>query len=217
MEIYWHGQSCFEIRSLSADSKTKTRIAIDPYSNSIGLKLPLLKADLLLISDNNEDNNNISAVKDDPFVIQGPGEYEAKDIFVKGFFANHREEDEKDLSRITIYIIEAEGIKICHLGDISQKELLSEQLEKVGDVDILMIPIGGKNTIDGGEAQKIANQIEPKIILPMHYKIPGLKIDIDEKSEFLKAMGQEDIKAEDCFKIKKDGLPLETRIILLKP
>jgi len=217
MEIYWHGQACFEIRSLSADSKIKTRIVIDPYSNSIGLKLPLLKADLLLTSDNNEDNNNISAIKDDPFVIQGPGEYEAKDIFVKGFFANHREEDKKDLTRITIYIIEAEGIKICHLGDISQKELSSEQLEKVGDVDILMIPVGGKNTIDGGEAQKIANQIEPKIILPMHYKIPGLKIDIDEKSEFLKAMGQGDTKAEDCLKIKKDGLPLETKIILLKP
>ena len=217
MEIYWHGQACFEIRSLSADSKTKTRIITDPYSNSIGLKLPLLKADLLLITHNHEDHNNASAVKDNPFIIEGPGEYEVKDVFVKGFFASHGQKDKKDLGRITVYIIEAEGIKICHLGDFSQKELLPEQLDIVGDVDILMIPVGGKYTIDGGEAQKIANQIEPKIIIPMHYKIPGLKVDIDGVSEFLKAMGQEDLPLEDCLKIKKDGLPSETKIILLKP
>ncbi|MBU3918815.1 MBL fold metallo-hydrolase [Patescibacteria group bacterium] len=217
MEIYWHGQACFEIRSLSADSKTKTRTIIDPYSNSIGLKLPLLGADLLLMSHNNEENNNIFAVKDNPFVIQGPGEYEVKDVFVNGFFASRKQEDKKDLGRITVYIIEAEGIKICHLGEFSQKELLSEQLDKVGDVDILMIPVGGKYTIDGVEAQKIANQIEPKIIIPMNYKIPGLSVDIDGVSEFLKAMGQEDIEAEDCLKIKKDNLPSETKIILLKP
>ena len=133
MEIYWHGQACFEIRSLSSDSKTKTRIITDPYSNSIGLKLPLLKADLLLITHNHEDHNNASAVKDNPFIIEGPGEYEVKDVFVKGFFASHGQKDKKDLGRITVYIIEAEGIKICHLSDFSQKELLPEQLEIVGE------------------------------------------------------------------------------------
>lgn len=217
MEIYWHGQACFEIRALSTDSKTKTRIVIDPYGNSIGLKLPLLKADLVLITHDHEDHNNSAAVKDSPFIIEGPGEYEVKDVFVKGFFASHGRKDKKDLGRIVVYIIEAEGIKLCHLSDFGQKELLPEQLDKVGDVDILMIPVGGKYTIDGEAAQKIANQVEPKIIIPMHYNLPGLKVDIAGAGEFLKAMGQEDLKPEDCLKIKKGDLPSETRIILLKP
>ena len=217
MEIYWHGQACFEIRALSTDSKTKTRIVIDPYNNSIGLKLPLLKADLVLISHDHDDHNNAVAVKDNPFIIKEPGEYEVKDVFVKGFFASHGQKDKEDLGKVVVYIIEAEGIKLCHLSDFGQKEILPEQLDEVGDVDILMIPIGGKYTIDGGEAQKIANQIEPKIIIPMHYKIPGLKVDIAGVGEFLKAMGREDLKPEDYLKIKKDDLPSETKIILLKP
>ncbi len=216
MEIYWRGQACFEIRALSADPKIKTRIVTDPYNNSIGLKLPLIKADLVLMSNNHDDHNNSAAVKDNPFIIEEPGEYEVKDVFIRGFSASHGQKDKKDLGKIVIYTIEAEGIKLCHLGDFGQEELLPEQLEGVGDVDILMIPVGGKYTIDGETAQKIANQIEPKIIIPMHYKIPDLKVDIAGVGEFLKAMGQEDLKPEDCLKIKKDDLSSETKIILLK-
>jgi len=213
MEIYWHGQACFEIRTLSTDSKTKTRIIIDPYNNSIGLKLPSLKADLVLVTHDHEDHNNFKAIKDNPFVIQNPGEYEIKDVFVKGLVASHG----KDRGKTNIYVVGTEDIALCHLGDLGQKELTSEQLEQIGDVDILMIPVGGKYTIDAELAQKVTNQIEPKIVIPMHYKIKGLKIDIQGVDEFLKTMGQEDLKPEDCLKIKSSELPSETKLVLLNP
>lgn len=217
MEIYWHGQACFEIRAASIDVKKKTRIVIDPYGKEIGLKLPSIKADLLLITHDHEDHNNEKAVKDNPFVIKEAGEYEVKEVFVKGISAGHGSYEKKDLGKTVIYVIEAEGVRVCHLGDLGQDELTSEQLEEIGDVDILMIPVGGKYTVDAERAQKIANQIEPKIIIPMHYKIVNLKIDLDKVDEFLKTMGQENLKEEEGLKIKSNSLPSETKIVVLKP
>ncbi|OQX70722.1 hypothetical protein B6D52_03615 [Candidatus Parcubacteria bacterium 4484_255] len=217
MEIYWHGQACFEIRTASIDAKKKTRIVIDPYGKQTGLKLPSLRADLLLITHDHEDHNNEKVVKDSPFVIKEAGEYEVKEVFVKGVSASHGTYEKKDLGKTLIYIIETEGISLCHLGDLGQEELSSQQLETIGDVDILMIPVGGKYTIDAEGAQKIANQIEPKIIIPMHYKIANLKFELDKVDEFLKTMGQENIKEEEVLKIKANALPSETKIIVLKP
>lgn len=217
MKIYWHGQSCFEIRTASTDAKKKTRLVIDPYNSSIGLKLPTLEADLVLVTHDHADHNNTKAVKGKPFIINEPGEYEIKEVFVQGISSSHGTYDKKDLGKNTIYIIETEGIKICHLGDLGQKELIAEQLENIGDIDILMVPVGGKYTIDAEAAQKVANQIEPKIIIPMHYKIEGLNIDLDNVDEFLKTMGQEDLKGQEELDIKSNSLPAETKIIVLKP
>jgi L-ascorbate metabolism protein UlaG (beta-lactamase superfamily) len=215
MKIYWYGQSCFEIRATSVDAKKKTRIVIDPYENNTGLKLPLLQADLVLIT-HNRDNSNIRAVKGNPFIISESGEYEVKEVFVRGMSSICSSHEEKDLDENIIYLIEVEGIKICHLGNLGQKELTVEQLENIGDSDILMLPVGGKYTIDAETAQKITNQIEPKIIIPMYYKIKGLKIDLDGVDEFLKTMGQEDLKEQEEISIKKGDLPAETKIIVLR-
>jgi L-ascorbate metabolism protein UlaG (beta-lactamase superfamily) len=215
MKIYWYGQSCFEIRATSVDAKKKTRIVIDPYENNTGLKLPLLQADLVLIT-HNRDNSNIRAVKGNPFIISESGEYEVKEVFVRGMSSICSSHEEKDLEENIIYLIEVEGIKICHLGNLGQKELTVEQLENIGDSDILMLPVGGKYTIDAETAQKITNQIEPKIIIPMYYKIKGLKIDLDGVDEFLKTMGQEDLKEQEEISIKKGDLPAETKIIVLR-
>jgi len=215
MKIYWYGQSCFEIRATSVDAKKKTRIVIDPYENNTGLKLPLLQADLVLIT-HNRDNSNIRAVKGNPFIISESGEYEVKEVFIRGMSSICSSHEEKDLEENIIYLIEVEGIKICHLGNLGQKELTVEQLENIGDSDILMLPVGGKYTIDAETAQKITNQIEPKIIIPMYYKIKGLKIDLDGVDEFLKTMGQEDLKEQEEINIKKGDLPAETKIIVLR-
>lgn len=208
MQIIWHGQSCFEI--IAAPVKNgQVKIIIDPYSEEIGLRPPKLEADVLMVSHRHPDHNNIKAVQKNPFLIEGPGEYEIKNIFINGIGS---------LGGNAIYTIEAEEIRLCHLGDLGQNELTEEQLEKIGEIDILMIPIGGFSTISGKEAAKIMSQIEPKITLPMHYHLPKLKIKLDGLDKFLKPLG---IKAaEPLNKLtikKKDILTEEAKIIILKP
>jgi len=216
MEILWHGQSCFEIRIPSNQVDKKT-ILIDPFSENIGLKFPSLTTDILLITHDHPDHNNIKATKGKPFLIDGPGEYEVKGAFIRGIAGSHGFFEKKDLGKITIYTLEIENMRICHLSDLGQKELTPEQLEVIGEIDILMVPTGGSYTIDGEMAQKIVNQIEPKIVIPMHYELPKLKVKLDKVEIFLKAMGQGEIKAQSVLKIKKQGLPVERKIVVLKP
>jgi len=216
MNILWHGQACFEIR-IPSNQADKKIIVIDPFSQDIGLKLPSLTADILLVSHEHSDHSNVKAIKGSPFLINGPGEYEIKEAFIQGISGSHGSFQKKDLGKITIYIIEAEGIKLCHLSDLGQKELTPEQLEAIGDVDILMVPVGGSYTIDGQTAQKIVNQIEPKIVIPMHYKLPNLTVALDEVKTFLKSMGQEALEPQASLKVRQQDLPNETKLIVLKP
>ena len=154
-----------------------------------------------------------------PFLIEGSGEYEVKGVFIKGIDSFHDDSEGKERGKNTIYTIEAEDMKVCHLGDIGQKQLTDDQLEKIGHVDILMIPVGGVYTIDSSEAQKIIGQIEPKVVIPMHYEVPGLKIKLDDVSKFLKASGRNSIEPIDKFTVKTSTLPKERDmdIVLLKP
>lgn len=212
MNITWKGQSCFQISS-SQVKNGSISIVIDPFSKEIGLKVPKLQADILLVTHDHSDHNNIKAVLGDPFIIEGPGEYDIKGVFVHGISASHGGKEET-----SIYILETEGLRLCHLGDLNQKELSPEQLEKIGNIDILMIPIGGTYTIDAKEAIKIMSQIEPKIIIPMHYKIGKLNIKLDGLDKFLKALGIKSLQSLDKLSVKKKDLSgEEAKIITLNP
>ena len=217
MQISWNGQSCFQIIT-SQGKNNIVKIVIDPYDEKIGLKVPKLEADIVLVTHDHEDHNNIKAVFGNFVAFKGPGEYEEKEIFITGIPSFHDASEGKERGINTIYIIESEEMRICHLGDLGQKELTDEQLEKIGDVDILMIPVGGTFTIDGSEAVKIMSQIEPKIIIPMHYKIPKLNLKLEEVDKFLKTMGIKSVEPEVKFNIKKKDLPVEeAKIVVLKP
>ena len=118
----------------------------------------------------------------------------------------------------TIYLFEAEDLRFCHLGDLGQKQLTDEQLEKIDGVDILMIPVGGGYTIDSSAAQKIIGQIEPKIVIPMHYALPKQKQDLDDVAKFLKTMGKNSIVPQDKLVIKKSALSENgMEIVVLQP
>ena len=216
-KIYWTGQSCFQI-SLSNSKDNSAEVVIDPYSD-IGLKLPRLSADIVMVTHDHPDHNNIGAVAGSPFVIQGPGEYEIKEVFIRGIPSFHDDKEGKERGSNTIYIFESENMKFCHLGDLGQSQLSDEQMEKIDSVDVLMIPIGGVYTISANAAQKIISQIEPKIVIPMHYKIPGLKVELDELSKFLKIMGKNAIEPVDKLTLKFSLLPKEgaMEIIVMKP
>jgi len=232
-KITWLGQSCFQI-NVSNGKENSAVIVIDPFDESIGLKMPRLSADLLLITHDHPDHNNIKAVKlasdktegGGSFLITGPGEYEIKGIFIEGTPAFHDDVQGKERGRVTVYTIETEGLRFCHLSDLGQKQLTDEQMEKIGSVDILMIPVGGTYTISGQEATKIVSQIEPKIVIPMHYNLPphlyyrwgAIKPKLDGLEKFLKAMGKNSIAPQEKFSVKNNTLPKEgIEIVILNP
>ena len=215
MQIIWKGQSCFQILSSQAKNH-QVRIVIDPFDESTGLRLPKMEADLVLVTHEHKDHNNVKAIEGNPFLISGPGEYEIKDVFVQGIPSFHDTASGKERGTNTIYTIEAEDMRICHLGDLGQKELTSDQIEKIGEIDILMIPVGGVYTISTKEAVKIMSQIEPSITLPMHYQLPKLKIKLDGIDKFLKTMGIKNIQPQPKLTIKKKDIqPEEAKIIIL--
>jgi len=216
MQIFWHGHSLFQI-IVSKNKNSQIKIVIDPFDKSIGLKVPRLEADILLVTHQHHDHNNVKAIAGNPFVIEGAGEYEVKNVFIQGVPSFHDNVEGKERGGNIIYVIDAEGIKICHLGDFGQKELSEEQLEKIGDIDILMIPVGGNYTISAEEANKIMSQIEPKITIPMHYQLPKSKIKLSPLSEFLKAFGIKNLEPEKKLLLKKkDLLGDEAKIIVLE-
>jgi L-ascorbate metabolism protein UlaG (beta-lactamase superfamily) len=217
MQIIWHGQSLFEITS-SRGKNNEVKIVIDPFSPEIGLRFPKLEADIVLVTHEHSDHSNPKGVGGNPFLIEGPGEYEIKEVFVQGIPAFHDNSQGKERGAITLFTIETEEMRICHLSDLGQKDLTSEQLEKIGEIDILMVPVGGVVTISAREAMNIMSQIEPKITIPMHYSLPKLKYKIDGVDKFLKAMGIKKIDALNKLTIKKKDLAEdEAKIILLNP
>lgn len=218
MKISWAGQACFSI-SVSNSRDHSAEMVIDPFDESIGLKMPNVSADIVLVSHQHKDHNNAQAVKGTPFLIEGPGEYEVKEVFIRGISSFHDDEQGKERGQNTIYVIEAEGMRICHLGDLGQKQLTDEQLEKIDSVDVLMIPVGGKYTIAAPEAQKIISQIEPKMVIPMHYALPKLKVELDDLSKFLKIMGSKEVAPVDKLTLKASALPKDgaMEIVVMTP
>jgi L-ascorbate metabolism protein UlaG (beta-lactamase superfamily) len=211
MVITWYGQSCFKIQS------GETVLFTDPFCKEIGLTPPRGAANIVTISHQHKDHNNYDALTGEPLVIKGPGEYETKGIDIKGILSFHDNKEGKERGTNTIYVIDVEGIKICHLGDLGEEKLNDAQIEEINGVDILMIPVGGTFTINGEDAVEIINQIEPRIVIPMHYKIPGLDVKLDGVDVFLKEMGISKKETIDKLTLKKKDLPQEDmEVVVMK-
>ncbi len=215
MVITWLGHSCFKIQT------TNATILTDPYDNGIGIRLPKVTPDLVLVSHAHEDHNNIAGVSGTPYVASAPGEYEVRGVFAYGLPAFHDANNGTERGIVTMFRIEAEDMKLAHLGDLGQTKLTDEQFEHLNGVDILFIPVGGHYTIDAKAAVDIITQLEPRIVIPMHYKIPGLdakRFPIDGVDKFVKQMGVTANGQEEKLKVSKKDLPQEeTKIIILKP
>ena len=208
MHIIWKGQSCFQILASPAVGQTVS-ILLDPFSKESGLKIPKVKADILLAShpDYKGGKNNLP---DSPFLITEPGEYEVKKVFIQGIPAKSKQ------GKITIYTIEVEGIRISHLSELSQADLTPTQLEKLGNIDILMVPVGDVYTLSATQAAEIINQIQPHIAIPMCYSIPNLKLKLNKLDTFLEIMGQREIVPQPKLLVKKKDIPENFKIVVLK-
>ena len=171
MDISYLGHSSFKIKTKN------TTIVTDPYDpKSVGLKFPKTTADIVTLSHAHPDHNSLDLVMDVKKVIEGPGEYEISGVTIIGIASFHDNKNGEERGKNTIYVFEMEELRLAHLGDLGHK-LNEKTIEEMGDIDVLMIPIGGVYTIGPTEAGEVVRSIEPKITIPMHYQVRGLKAD----------------------------------------
>ncbi|HMN19293.1 MAG TPA: MBL fold metallo-hydrolase [Candidatus Moranbacteria bacterium] len=189
MIIEYYGHSCFKITTKPGGRATEDIVSfLDPFSKEIGLRPPQGHADVVFVSHPHSDHNNVSALKGEPVIIDTPGEFSVKGINVLGIDTMHDSTSGAERGRSTAFVLEAEGLKICHLGDLGN-DLTPKQLEEIDGVDILLIPVGGKYTIDGKKAAELVRKIEPAIVIPMHYHMEGSTLDIADEKAFCDEIG----------------------------
>jgi len=211
MHLTWLGHSAFKIQDkIGSDGVT---LVIDPYGAESGLKMPRMEADILVVTHNHVDHNNREAIKGSPFIIDCPGEYEVKGVSIEGVKVPHDDKEGRERGQVVAYRINIDDINIVHLGDLGGT-LDPKQLEVLSGADILLIPVGDKYTIDAKKAVEVVSQLEPRIVIPMHYKIPGLKYDLDGVEKFIKEIGLKP-RQEEKLKISKRDLPQEDMELII--
>ncbi len=199
MKITWLGHSCFKIESDGGKI-----IVTDPFDEAVGYPLPKEKADVVTVSHDHHDHNNVKVLKGDPAVVRGSGKQTAAGIEFEGIATYHDEKGGKLRGKNTIFSFEMDGIRVCHLGDLGH--LLGEkEAAALGDVDVLMIPVGGVYTLDAEGAKKVIGQIKPKVAIPMHYMTPALTFEVDPPDRFLS--GQKVGRPGTTFEVSKESLP----------
>jgi L-ascorbate metabolism protein UlaG (beta-lactamase superfamily) len=208
MEIDWFGLSCFRLRAREAT------VVADPYEKKIGLKFPRPRADIVTVSHNHAGHDYADGVTGNPKVINGPGEYEISNVFVTGVQTFHDKRGGRDRGKNTAYAINVEGLNICHLGDIGHVPTQA-QADAIGEVDILLVPVGGGNALNASDAAEVVSLLDPMIVIPMHYRAPDLNLKLDPVDKFIKEMGLKSLTPVESFSVKRDGLPKEMQVVLL--
>ncbi len=196
-------------------------MVIDPYNpEKTGYKLPKLEADVVLCSHQHGDHNFVEGVDGTHYDITTAGEYEVKDVYIEGIPTFHDDKKGADRGQNIMYQITMDGLNLLHVGDLGH-ELSQETLEKLVEIDVLMIPVGGTSTIDAKTATKVISSIEPGIVIPMHYQtkgLTGLSEELDPAKKFLDEMGVEEAKEVDKLKVSsKADIPEETEVIVVTP
>lgn len=212
VDIIWFGQAFFKLKG-----KTAT-VVVDPFDPDFtGLKFPKdPSADVVLKTHDHQDHSNTKAIPGNPLVFEGPGEYESKGVVITGVKSFHDKSEGSERGLNTIYNIFLDGLNIVHLGDLGQDKLTENQVQEIDKTDILLIPVGSIYTIDGKVAAGIVSQLEPKIIIPMHFGgIEGLKFPLETVENFLKEMGTEGVEPVSKLSITKDKLPEEPMVVVL--
>lgn len=210
MDITWYGHSCFRL----AERGSITLIT-DPYSPDLGLPaLKQFKAEAVTISHDKPGHNFTEAVKQPHVVLRGAGEYEIGGVFVTGIALNSVQNDM--LLPNVAYKIQYGGLRVLHLGDLAHVPN-QETLEELLDVNVVLIPVGGGAGLKASTAAEVISMIEPNYIIPMHYALPGLTVELDSVDKFLKEMGVSKVQEEDVLKLTAGSLPEQPQVVLLRP
>ncbi|MCR4399378.1 MAG: MBL fold metallo-hydrolase [Syntrophomonadaceae bacterium] len=206
MKIFWYGHACFLLQSEGC------RLVTDPFGPEVGYPMPGLSADIVTVSHEHYDHNAVKAVRGKPTVIRGAGSHEAAGVRVTGIPTYHDRSHGKERGTNTVFIIEMEGIRIVHLGDLGHV-LSFEQVEGIGAVDVLLVPVGGRFTIDAEEAAATVSQLRPRITIPMHFQTPHLSFELAPVEGFLRRF--ERVTKVPYLEIDADKLDEEQRVVVL--
>lgn len=215
MDISWLGHSCFQLRGKNVIVVTDPLPPQQEAPQGEPSRLSKINASIITVSHNHPGHNYTVGVGGDPRVIHGPGEYEISDVLITGVASYHDNKHGQEYGRNTIYIIHIDDLVICHVGDLGHT-LQEEQLEEVADADVLLIPIGGKSTISATQAAEIISQVEPRYVIPMHYR-PALGDTPDPLDKFCREMGIETINIQPKLVVHRNNLPEETQVVVLAP
>jgi len=212
MDIIYLGHSSFKLKG-----KTGTLIT-DPFDpKMVGIKFVKTSADIVTLSHSHSDHNQSNLISDTRMVIDGPGEYEVVGISIIGIPSFHDDKKGEERGNNIIFVIEMDGLRIVHLGDLGH-ELSESVINHVGTVDILMVPVGGFYTVDAEKAASVVRSIEPSIVIPMHYLTPGLNPErfgkLQKVEEFLTATGLP-VEKMDKLSLKKSDISEESKKIVL--
>jgi len=183
MKIKWLGHACFLITSISG-----VKILTDPFDDTVGYRLPEEEADIVLTSHNHFDHNNIDVVKGSFTHINEPGKTTVKGIQITGVSTYHDENKGSKRGKNIVFKMDIDGVRVCHCGDLGHV-LTEEQVKEIGDVDVLLVPVGGTFTVDAAGAMQVVKQLKPAVTIPMHYKTEDLSFNIDGVDKFLELAG----------------------------
>jgi len=212
MEITWHGHSCFRINERGMAS-----VVTDPYDPAVvGIDPGKLRADVVTVSCDDPAHNYLKGIRGKAFEITGPGEYEIGGVFITGVRINgsKKKRSPEDL-RNTVYVIDYDGLKVAHLGELNSVPSQTE-VEGLGEVNIALVPIGDRTSLNAAKAAEVISLLEPSIVIPMHYAMSGSLMKLDPLSKFLKEMGLTAIETEESIKLSSSSaLPEEIRVMVL--
>lgn len=208
MEIVWLGHSCFRIRGKEAT------IVTDPFDRTLGYPVKKLTANIVTVSHPHPQHSFLEDVAGSPKVISRPGEYEIANVFINGIATFHDADGGEHRGKNTVYLVQIEEVSICHLGDLGHVPT-AEQIEQMSDTDILMVPVGGGATIGAAAAVEIISLLQPKLVIPMHFKTEVVKMDLEPLEHFLKEMGLKEVVTQPKLNVSKSGLPADTNVVVL--
>lgn len=210
MEITWYGQTCFRL-----SERGLATVVTDPYPPEVGLVLPRPRADIVTVCRNDPYCTYTSGVRGPFYLVTGPGEYEIGDVFVTGVacFADAKQGAERGLN--TIYSFRYHDLTICHLGQLGHVPSQA-QLEQIGPVDVLLVPVGGGGSLGPAQASEVIGLLEPTLVVPMYYKVPGLTLGLGTVARFLKEMGLDEVQHQETLKVSRADLGEETKVVVLE-
>src|SRR3989338_1438362 len=212
MQIIWNGLSCFEI--ITNTSEGEVTLVVDPYDNATGLRFPrTLEANVVLVSHDEEDANNLAAIAGTPQVIDMPGEFEVRQVFMYGVDAPLKREVKGVHVANNLFRIECEGMHIAHLGSLD-RALSDKELQELENIDILMVPVGGGRVLTPKLAAEVIAQVEPRVVIPMTYELPNLKESLQPLSAFMKEMAGAKKEEMNKYKVARKDLPEEDLLIV---